>query len=202
MLLNTQKFESITIFFKPPHGGTPSSDIGSDKPKWTFPGETAMRHPIGTNVHGVPVKDHVFASKFPLQKSVTGQMPLVPHAMQVVVANATLSKSSVATSLADTIVTDVIEKKAKDVHTHINTNPAVIAPSAMALASLMAEKAALTRATRPCAKPAYGTHFAGGEFQGSFPVAAHASCGAHQLVLLAPAPLLTHPWPELPDGCW
>jgi hypothetical protein len=162
-----------------------------------------MRHPIGTNVHGVPIEDHVFASKFPLQKSVTGQMPLIPHAKLVVVASATLSKSSIATRLADTIDTNVMHDEVKNTHTHNDTNPAVTAPAAIAIASLMAAKATLTRATRTShSKIAYGSHFAGGEFQGSFPVAAHASCVPHQLLLLAPAPLLTHPWPELPDGCW
>jgi hypothetical protein len=112
------------------------------------------------------VKDHVFASKFPLQKSVTGQMPLIPHAMQVVVAHATLSKNGIATSLSDTIITTVMNNEIENADIQYDTNPAVTAPAAMTLASLMAATATLTRATQASSKPACGTHIAGGVFQG------------------------------------
>ena len=162
-----------------------------------------MRHPFSTNVHGVSFMcESVFASKFPLRKTVPGHMPLIPHAKPMRNAVASASESSTVACLANAMVpTNVVSDEIKDANAHTETITAVSQPFATSAAYMVHAKAPLRRARRTHrSEKATGPHFAGGEFQGSFPVAAHESSVFHQELLLD-APLLTHPWPELPAGC-
>ena len=108
-------------------------------------------------------------------------MPLFLHMLLDVVATATFSKNSNATSLPEVIINNVTNDEVENADVQYDTYPAVPAPNAMPIASLMAASATLAGANQACAQPACVTHFVVGVFQVLFPAADHPSSGFHHL---------------------
>ncbi len=104
-----------------------------------------MRHPFSTNVHGVSfMGESVFASKFPLRKTVPGHMPLIPHAKPMRNAVASASESSTVACLANAMVpTNVVSDEIKDANAHTETITAVSQPFATSAAYMVHAKAPL-----------------------------------------------------------